>query len=55
MTCPHCGRQHEGHERSEGAFSAVCERCFTEAANEANGKAPAKPAKEGRQNKTPAK
>jgi len=28
MQCPRCNRVHLGHERTPGAFSAVCEVCF---------------------------
>lgn len=27
MQCPICGKSHEGHERSPGAISVVCESC----------------------------
>lgn len=27
MKCPLCGRHHDGHERSPGAISDICEQC----------------------------
>jgi ribosome-binding protein aMBF1 (putative translation factor) len=36
MKCPTCGRDHAGHERTPGAFSAVCERCFSAEADQVN-------------------
>lgn len=37
MTCPHCGRGHDGHERTPGAFSAVCDKCQGQEAAAKNG------------------
>lgn len=45
MTCPHCGRQHDGYELSPGAISVACPPGQCRADRPVKEAKPAKPAK----------
>jgi len=45
MKCPHCNREHDGHERTPGAFSATCSICAAAMDRTAKAAARLKPAR----------